>query len=40
MDNEDDVNYLLSDNGKETLCEIIIKGICDYFNIEYNYGRE
>lgn len=33
QDNLEDVKYLLSDQGKDTLSEIIIKGICDYFGI-------
>jgi N-acetylmuramoyl-L-alanine amidase len=30
QDNKEDVAYLLSDEGKNTLTEIMVKGICDY----------
>lgn len=35
QDNKEDVEYLLSPEGKVTLCEIMVKGICDYFGIQY-----
>lgn len=35
QDNKEDVEYLLSEEGKVTLCEIIVKGVCDYFGIQY-----
>lgn len=36
QDSKADVEYLLSESGKETLCEALVKGICDYIGIEYD----
>lgn len=35
MTNKKEVEFLLSDNGKQTLANIMVKGICDYFEIIY-----
>lgn len=40
QDNKEDVEYLLSEEGKNTLVEVIIKGICDYFGINYDRDEE
>lgn len=37
MDNKEDMEYLKSDEGKNTLTEVVIKGICNY--LDYNYDR-
>lgn len=34
MDNKQDVEYLLSQEGKDNLANIVVKGIKDYFNIK------
>lgn len=36
MDNKSDLEYLLSEEGKETLTEVIVKGICNYIGVEYD----
>ena len=36
QDNKEEVDYLLSKKGKNTLTEIVIKGVCDYFGVEYH----
>lgn len=35
QDNKSDVEFLTSAEGKEILANIMIKGICDYFGIEF-----
>lgn len=35
QDNKNDVEFLTSTEGKEILADIMIKGICDYFDIEF-----
>lgn len=35
QDNQEDVKYLMSEEGKNTLSDIIVKGICDYFGITF-----
>lgn len=35
MDNKEDLEYLLSDEGKRTLTEIIVEGVCNYLGKIY-----
>lgn len=36
QDNKEDVAFLMSEEGKVTLCEIMVEGICNYLGIQYS----